>query len=116
MSCTMSSGMASVSATMPSAGTRRSRTKRRTLSSRPFITSVSRIMGCVSSGAFEQCRHALAATDAHRLEAVAAAAALQLVQHRRQDAHAGGGDRMAERDARAVDVQALRVVPLPTLQ
>ena len=52
---------------------------------------------------------ALATTDAHRLQPVPALAALHLVQQRGQDPAAGGADRVAERDARAVDVDALPV-------
>ena len=52
---------------------------------------------------------ALAAADAHRLQPVAGLAAVHLAQQRGQDPAAGRADRVAERDARAVDVGALEV-------
>ncbi len=53
----------------------------------------------------------LPAADAHRLEAVADVAAVHLARQRRQDATAGGADRVPERDARAVDVEPLEIGP-----
>ena len=62
------------------------------------------------------CRHplehrgqALAAADAHRLQAVAGLAAVHLAQQRGEDPAAGRADRVAEGDARAVDVDAVEV-------
>src|SRR5574341_863251 len=50
-----------------------------------------------------------AAALAHRLEAVPAATALQLVQQRGHQLGAAGAQRMAKRDRAAVDVGALEV-------
>src|ERR1700737_2249907 len=50
-----------------------------------------------------------AAARAHRQHTDAAAAATQLIYRRRDHARAGRGDRMAEADARAVDVDDLFV-------
>ena len=50
----------------------------------------------------------LAAALAHRLQAVAAAGALELVEQRRHEPGAGRADRVAERDATAVDVDLLQ--------
>ena len=52
--------------------------------------------------ALEHGGQALTAADAHGLQAVARAAAAHLAQQRGEDPPAGGADRMAERDARAV--------------
>src|SRR5690242_11068757 len=59
---------------------------------------------------------ALAAADAHGLETELRLAALHLVQQRREDAHAGRADRMAERNAGAVDVQLVALVPAPAFE
>src|SRR5699024_10402313 len=61
------------------------------------------------SHAFEDGRDALAAADAHGLKPVAGLAAIHLTQHGGQDPTAGGADGMAERDARAIDVEAVEV-------
>ena len=65
--------------------------------------------GCrsaVSLGeALDDHRHALAATDAHRLEADGAAGVLEAVEQRGHDAGAGHAERVAEGDGAAVDVQ-----------
>src|SRR5699024_1120121 len=61
------------------------------------------------SHAFEDGRDALAAADAHGLEAVAGLAAVHLAQHGGQDPAAGGADGMAERDARTVDIESIEV-------
>ena len=53
--------------------------------------------------AFENRRDALAAANAHGLQPVAAAAALQFIQHRRKNAHAGCRDRVAERKPEIVN-------------
>src|SRR5882757_6524497 len=65
----------------------------------------------------EHGRQPLATADAHGFQAVAGAAASHLVQQRGEDADAGRADRMAERDARSVDVEAIEVgggeIPFP---
>ena len=55
-----------------------------------------RCAGAVSGDAFEDRSQALAAADAHRLQAVPRLAAAQLVQQRREDAGAGRAHRVAE--------------------
>src|SRR5699024_8111190 len=65
------------------------------------------------SHAFEDGRDALAAADAHGLKPVAGLAAIHLTQPSRQDPTAGGADAMAERDARAIDVEAVEVALAP---
>src|SRR5690606_16666394 len=124
MSWMMSAGMSSVSSTIGSAGSSRSRTKRSMLSTRARSCSGSRIMMCsrdaiergTASGALEDGGDALPPADAHRLEPVAAAAALELVEQGGHDAHTGGAHRVPEGDARAVDVELVLVVPVPALQ
>jgi hypothetical protein len=61
------------------------------------------------SDALDDRRGAQAAAAAHRLQAVAAAAPLQLVQQRYHQSRARGAERVAERDGAAVDVNALHV-------
>ena len=51
------------------------------------------------SCALEDRGQALAAADAHRFQRVAAAAPVQLAQHRGQDAHARRADGVSQRDA-----------------
>ena len=63
----------------------------------------------VTSHPLEQRGQPLAAADAHRLQAVAGVAAVHLAQQGRQDAPAGRAHRVAEGDARAVDVGPLEV-------
>ena len=65
--------------------------------------------GLTSADPLEHRGQALAAADAHRLQAVAGLAAVHLAQQRGEDPPAGRADRVAERDARAVDVDALEV-------
>src|SRR6188768_1476134 len=57
--------------------------------------------------AFDDHGHALTAADAHRLEAVAAAAVLEAVEQRGHDAGAGHPERVAEGDGAAVGVELL---------
>ena len=57
----------------------------------------------------DQERVALAAAGADRRQPEPAATAAQLVHERREDARAGGADRVAERDRSAVDVHRLRI-------
>src|SRR6185437_8288281 len=52
---------------------------------------------------------ALADADAHRRQAVAPAAPLQLVEQRRHQPRAGAAEWMAERDGAAIDVDLRRV-------
>src|SRR5215211_2059871 len=54
-------------------------------------------------------RQALADTDADGGYSVAAAAALQLVREATEDTHAGGAERVADRDRATVRVDRLRV-------
>src|SRR5688500_18548850 len=61
------------------------------------------------SDALEQGGQALPAADAHRLQPVAGLAVGHLPGQRGQDAPAGGTHRVAQGDARAVDVGALEV-------
>src|SRR5690606_36817866 len=64
---------------------------------------------------FRTRRPGLAASDAHRLQRVASAAAAQLVREGGQDAGSGGTDGVAEGDAGAVGVEPFvrgRDVPL----
>src|SRR5690606_39561689 len=65
---------------------------------------------------FEDGGDTLTPADAHGLEPVAPAATPELVQQGGHDAHAGGAHRMAERDARTVDVELVLVVPVPALE
>ncbi len=63
---------------------------------------------------------ALTAADAHRLEPVAPVAAHQFARQVGEDAPAGRADRMAERNARSVDVEnlvpAVALRPAPALE
>src|SRR5690348_1381226 len=68
------------------------------------------------SGGFEDRGHALAAADAHGLQQVAAVAAAQFAQAGGEHPGAGGADGMAQRYARAVDVELVRLVPAPAGQ
>ena len=52
---------------------------------------------------------ALADADADRRDAVAAAAAAQLVRQRAEDPRAGGAEWMPDRDRASIDVDALRI-------
>src|SRR6266849_10406010 len=61
---------------------------------------------------FDDAGDGLTEADAHRGDAVARVAALQLGEERRGDAGAGGAERMAERDAAAVRVDVARLVAL----
>src|SRR6516162_11357603 len=74
-----------------------------------FVSSwfMSVVSWLTPSRALEEGRDALAASDAHRLQPIAALAPLQFMQQRGHDADAGGADRVAERDAGAVDIQSL---------
>src|SRR5205814_10235580 len=47
----------------------------------------------------------ISTTDASRRDAVAAAAALELARQRQSEAHAGGAERMPDRDGAAIDVE-----------
>lgn len=79
--------------------------------------SRSRVCGMRAGlGPSEDCGDALAAADAHGLEPIARAAALDLVNQGRQNPHAGGADWMAERDAGAIDIYPVRIAPRPRLQ
>src|ERR1700757_1634751 len=74
--------------------------------------------GTAASGnALEQGGQSLPAADAHGLEAVALLTPGEFVQQRGQDAPARRADRMSQRDAGAVDVEAVEVrrgeLPLP---
>src|SRR5690606_15622678 len=64
-----------------------------------------------ASGAFEDGGDALAAADAHRRQAVAAAGAVQFVHQLDGDDRAGRAHRMAQRDAAAVGIGLLRIEP-----
>src|SRR5450755_1134615 len=89
------------------------------LSGGPPGPSGGTVLPVAPSGRLEHGRDALAAADAHRLQRVPAAAPLEFVQHRGQDAGARRPDRVAEGDARAVHVQsAVELVELgaPALQ
>ena len=68
------------------------------------------------SGGLEDRGHALAAAGAHGLRQVAPVPAAQLAQAGGEHPGTGGPDRVAERDARAVDVEFVRLVPAPTGQ
>src|SRR5947208_1857881 len=54
---------------------------------------------------FNDHRHALPATDAHRLETESLVVVLQRVDERRRDAGAGHAERVTHRDRPAVDVE-----------
>src|SRR5687767_10478010 len=54
----------------------------------------------------------LTAAYTHRLEAVAGVAALHLVEQRGHDPAAGGADRVANRDAGAIGIEAVEVIVL----
>src|SRR5947199_10108922 len=56
-------------------------------------------------------RHALPATDAHRLKADRLVVRAQPVEQRRGDARARHSERVAERDRAAVDVELLLIYP-----
>src|SRR5262249_58459007 len=64
-------------------------------------------------------RDALAAADAHRFQSVASVAPHQFAGQVGEDASTSRADRMAERDARAIDVEhlvaAVVVAPAPAL-
>src|SRR5689334_23670604 len=62
-----------------------------------------------SGDALEGGRHRAAATEAQRGEAVPAAAAVELVEERRDDPGTARTDRVAERDRAAVDVGPIPV-------
>src|SRR3990172_2863298 len=62
-----------------------------------------------SPQALDDGRDALAAADAHRLQAELDLPPLHLVEQRRHDPGAGRPDRMADRDAGAVDVHPVEV-------
>ena len=79
----------------------------------PTLLVIPTGIGCALGG---YAGDALPAAHAHGLQAVAHLATLHLVQQRGHDARAGRAHRMAQRDARAVDVQALGVVPVPALE
>ncbi len=68
------------------------------------------------SGGLEDRGHALAAAGAHGLRQVAPVPAAQLAQAGGEHPGTGGPDRVAERDARAVDVEFVRLVPAPAGQ
>jgi len=59
--------------------------------------------------AFHDRGDALANADAHRREAVAAAALLHFVNQRRHDARAAAPEWMAEGDGATVDVQLIEI-------
>ena len=61
------------------------------------------------SYAFEQHGDALAAADAHGRQCITALDAVQFVNGLGRDDRTGGAHRMAERDARTVGVDLLRV-------
>src|SRR6476659_7449881 len=61
------------------------------------------------SDRFEHGGEALADADAHRRDAIAAAATAQLPDERRGEAGAGAAERVAEGDRAAVDVELLFV-------
>src|SRR3954470_8868115 len=62
-----------------------------------------------SAEAFEDRRHTLAATDAHRLETERLVLELQPVDQRAGDARAGHAERVADGDRAAVHVEPLDV-------
>src|SRR4051812_14227040 len=62
-----------------------------------------------SAQALEDHGHALAAADAHGLEAELLVPALQAVEQRRGDPRTGGAERVAQRDRAAVDVEPVEV-------
>ena len=64
----------------------------------------------------EDSGYALAPADAHGLEAEMGVAALHLVQQGGEDAGAGGGYGVAQRDAGAVDVQVVLMGQFPLAQ
>ena len=66
-------------------------------------------VGGVQPEAFDDGRVGHAAALAHRLQTVAAAGALELVEQRGHQASAGAAERMAERDRAAVDVDLAHV-------
>ena len=75
----------------------------------PRAAPVTMATRLIEDDPLEHRRQALAAADAHGLQAVAGLAAVHLAQQRGEDAAAGRADRVAERDARAVDVEPLEV-------
>src|SRR3546814_14374611 len=78
----------------------------RTYSLFPY-TPLFRSASSPSGRALEDRRDALAAADTHGFKAVAAVPADQFARQIGQDAAAGRTDRVAERDARPVDVEEL---------
>src|ERR1700754_4249537 len=64
-----------------------------------------------SGDALEHRGQALTPADAHRLEAVTDLATGHLPRERGEDPATGGAHRVAERDARAVDVEPIEVLP-----
>src|SRR5690606_24127861 len=68
---------------------------------------IARSVGGWASCTLEDRGNALPAADAHGLQPVPGVAPLHFVQQRGHDAHAGGAHRMAQRNTRAVDVQAV---------
>jgi hypothetical protein len=61
----------------------------------------------ISASGFEEARGAHAAADAHGHDAVAPAAAAELVEDRRGELRAGAPEGVAEGDGAAVDVELL---------
>ena len=66
-------------------------------------------MSLGSADAFEDRGEALATADAHGLQPVAGLAPVQFTRQGGQHASPGGADRVAQRDARAVDVGAVEI-------
>src|SRR6202453_272858 len=77
------------------------------------ITAVFSSVMLAPSGCLEDRGHALAAADAHGLQQVPALPAPQLTQSGGKHPRSGGADRVPERDAGPVDVELVRIVPLP---
>src|SRR3954464_8662389 len=74
----------------------------------PAISASSMSVGDVG-GPFEDGGQALAAAEAHGLQAVAGLAAVEFAQQGGEDAAAGGADGVAQRDAGTVDVESCEV-------
>src|ERR1700761_3105962 len=72
-------------------------------------------LGRYSCG-FEDGGHALAAANAHGLEPITGTPSTHFIKQGSEHAHAGGADRMSERDAGAVDVQTVVIVPVPAFE
>src|SRR6187401_22740 len=81
-----------------------------TIAACPLMSiSSSSSSGFSGFGVLDQQRDALPAANASGRDAIAQARSLQLARDRNGEAHAGGAERMADRDRAAVDVELVLV-------